>query len=167
MAINIRLSFPYTFLDRVSAEFALIPESKLKIFIYSIIPLFGLAFLAFVLWRQLPLTATIWLLVLVFFLFNPVLTILGVGINHLLNKSTREPFTYLFDDNGIHVSAVTHEFTHRWPAILRVKSTRRRLLFFVGPGAAHCIPMSVVKQAGVLDALLELVREKGVKVVAP
>lgn len=167
MSTGIALSFPYTFLDRVLAEFILIPESKFKIVIHSIAPAIGVAFLAFMLFQPKPLSATIWLVVLMLFLFNPVLLIFGVAINYLSYKTAREPFTYHFDENGIHVSAVSHEFTHKWSAITKVKATKRYLLFFFAPGAAHCLPLTAIRKAGVFEMLLLLSREMGVKDVAP
>ena len=165
MRSNIELSFPYTFLDRVMAEFVLIPDSKFKVFIHSLIPLIGVAILTLLLWQGKTVSLDSWLVVLGIFFFGPGLIVFGLCINYITNKASREPFTYMFDDNGIRVSAISHEFTHRWPAISKVKPTQRYLLFFFAPGAAHCIPMRAVKNAGALDTLLELARSKGVKIV--
>lgn len=164
MAGRIKLSFSYTFIDRILAEFALLPHSKIKLVIFSLIPGIGVAFFCFVLWKGIPLSAEVWLIVGGLLLLMPALTILGVGINYLTYPATREPFTYEFDEEGIHVVAVTHDFRHKWSAITMVKCTPSRLMFFFGRGVAHCLPMAAVRRAGVLEPLLELAGSQGVKI---
>ncbi len=166
MAQNIELDFPYSFFDRVSAEFVIIPESRLKIFLHSLIPAIGIIFILVFILMDIPITIKGTFIFIGMFIFTPALTVIGVSTNYLLNKAMREPFTYLFDENGIRISAISYEFSHRWNAISKVKQTGRYLLFFIGPGSAHCIPMDVVKKAGALNSLLELSRSKGVKVVS-
>lgn len=162
---RIELNFPYSFFDRILGEFVIIPESRLKIFLHSVIPAIAIIFIVLFIFMDISITFKRSLAFIAMFFFTPVLTIFGVSLNYFFNKAAREPFIYSFDDNGIHVNAVTHEFSHRWNAISKVKPTRHYLLFFIGPNSAHCIPMNAVKKAGVLSSLLVLSKSKGVKVV--
>lgn len=99
-----------------------------------------------------------------FFLLAPLAATLGVLIGYATNKAAREPFTYRFDDDGIHVSAVTHAYTHRWNAITHVRPLAGFLMFFFGRGRAHCFRQDDVTAAGIRAPLLELARHHGVRI---
>lgn len=99
-----------------------------------------------------------------FFLLAPLAVTVGVLIGYATNKAAREPFTYTFDDAGIHVSALTHAYTHRWNAITRVRPLAGFLMFFFGRGRAHCFRQDDVMAAGIREPLLELARRHGVRI---
>jgi hypothetical protein len=164
MQLPITLSFPFTLADRIRAAFALIPQRKLNIAIHATIPMIGLATLVSEMIQGRPISADVLFIVLACFMFTPVFLVFGVTVNHRFNKSMREPFTYSFDTDGIHVAATTYEFTHKWAAISRVKIFGGFLMFFFTPGNAHCIPLGAVQQSGTLTPLLQLASAQGVKV---
>ena len=166
MPYPIELKFPYTFRDRYFAEFQMIFESKLKMIIHSVFPLIGVGLLVFALQSNKTFPTSFWLAIIVAFLFLPGILLVVLGTNFLTNKAMREPFTYLFDEKGVHVHAASYEYIHKWPAFTKVKPTKRYLLFFLGPGSAHCIPMRAVEAEGVLSSLLELAKSQGVAVIA-
>lgn len=99
-----------------------------------------------------------------FFLLAPLAVALGVLIGYATNKAAREPFTYSFDDDGIHVAAVTHAYTHRWNAITHVRPLAGFLMVFFGRGRAHCFRQDDVTAAGIRAPLLELARRQGVRI---
>jgi hypothetical protein len=115
-----------------------------------------------------PLGTGTWLIVGFFVavcvLFYPLMIVVGTTVNYFSYKYMREPFTYLFDDSGIHVSSALCDYTHRWCAISRVKKSGGFLMFFFLPGGAHCIPIRVIESAGVFGPLVALAKEHGVNV---
>ena len=161
---SIHLAFPFTLVDRIRAAFALIPQRPANIVIHSIIPLIGLGFLALILYTGRSLSLPVIVVVAACLFITPFFTVIAVVISYAFNPIMREPFTYTFDDRGIHVNAVTHEFTHHWSAISRVKRFAGFMLFFFGPGLAHCIPLSVIQRENVGQSLLDLAKRHGAKV---
>ena len=159
---EIELSFAFTFLDRLRAAFLLIPQRRLGIVLAAIFPLIGLSVLAFAFATGREGTVEVWVILVLCLLFHPAMVVTGVAAAHFGNKHVREPFTYSFNDSGIHVSAATYEYTHRWPAISRVEQIGGYLMFFFSPGCAHCIPVEAARSAGVLEPLVAMARAHGV-----
>lgn len=159
----ITLSFPFSLRDRFRAAIVLTPYSKRAIAAALVWPVLGLSFLVFMLAKGRPLGWDTGILMLVALLFYPIMLVISTLLTHF-NPQMREPFTYTFDDLGIHVSATTYEFTHRWPAISRVRRSGGFLLFFFSRQCAHCIPLSVVERAGVIGPLLALANQNGVSI---
>jgi hypothetical protein len=158
---SITLSFPFTWLDRLRASFALVPQRALSMAVAAAFPLFGLAFVLIMLVKGRPLTANAWNLIAICLLFYPAVLVASTTISHFCSRHLREPFTYTFNDSGIHVSAISYEYTHRWSTISHVKPFAGFLMFFFSPGCAHCIPLKVVQSAGALGPLLALARARG------
>lgn len=162
----IRLEFPFTIWDRVWASLVLTPQRKFALVIHFIFPLAGL----FLLWLLLtsPRSSNLleYFLVAVCLAFTPLITFFVVLNSHLTNKMFREPFTYLFDDEGIHVHAASYQYSNPWPAITLVKPLGGFLMFFFAPGAAHAIPLKVIRSANQYEPLLSLLRANGVKVTS-
>jgi hypothetical protein len=160
---SVQLSFPFTWWDRVKATFILVPERRATWIIHSVFPLVGLAFLGALIWRH-QVTPYYLFIVLMCLLFTPLCIVVGVTAAYLTNPALREPFTYSFDDAGIHVHASTYEYTHKWAAISKVKRSAGYLLFFFSGGNAHCIPVIAVDRANAKALLVRLAVGKGVKV---
>ena len=67
------------------------------------------------------------------------------------NKLAQGPFTYSFDSEGMHTSGTTFDQTIKWPAIPRVRQSKRFLFVFISPVRAFCIPLKALSGEGVLD----------------
>lgn len=163
-AQEITLSFPFSLLDRIRASFAVIPQRKSGIAAAAIFPLLGLTFLVLTLVKGRALDAGGYSLVGLSLLFYPAVVVTTATITHFCNRHMREPFTYTFNESGIHVSAVSYEYTHRWSAISHVKQFAGFLMFFFSPGCAHCIPLKAVQSAGVFEPLVTLAKAQGANV---
>lgn len=81
------------------------------------------------------------LLVALSFSFTPLVTALSVWSARRRNKLAQGPFTYVFDAEGMRTSGSDFEQSIRWPAILRVRLSKRFLFVFIAPARAHCIPL--------------------------
>lgn len=149
--------------DRLKATFALIPQRPLNIVIHLIIPLIGLATLALVLSQNKPVTSQLVVVLAACFSFTPVFAVVIVLMGHFGTKAARDPFTYRFDENGIHVKAATHEFTHRWSGIRKITRFGGFLMLFYSPGLAHCLPLKWLSAAE-LQGIVALATAQGVKV---
>jgi hypothetical protein len=160
----INLSFPFTLLDCIRAEFAPMLQRMRSIVLAAILPIIGLLLLALILAKDVPLSADVWVGIVGFLLFYSVIVVVGVMVTHFSNKHLCEPFTYSFDDSGIHISTASYEFTHRWSAILRVKKSCGFLMFFFSPGCAHCIPAKHIRSVGAWDSLVAMAKSHGANV---
>ena len=162
---TICLEFPFSIWDRIWAAFVLIPQRRLNIIIHSVIPLIGLSVLGLLLSRGHPIELDAWLVIGTCFFFTPAVTVFAVFINYITNKSVREPFSYTFDANGIHVLAATYAYTNPWTAINKVKCSGGFLMFFISPGYAHCIPLKAIRRSNQYEPLLSLARINGVPIM--
>jgi hypothetical protein len=172
---NVLLSvFPFSLWVRVKAGFALTPQYMFEIILFLLFPLGGIFIggIFFMHVIDLPLDPgvrfmvwlIVWLTVVACLFFQPLVIAVSVIANYCACKRVREPFTYLFDDSGIHVVAASYEYTHRWSGIARVKKVSEFLMFFLEPNFAHCVPIKVIESAGVLEPMIALAREHGVNV---
>jgi len=162
-AEEIRLTFPFGFRDRVFATFLLTSQRMLSIVLAAAFPTIGIAVLLLAWMTGRPLDVQVWAVVSACLAFYPLTNVVGIGLSHITRPHMREPFTYLFDDAGIHVSATSYEFTHRWSTISRVKKLGAYLMFFYAPGCAHCVPLGVIREAGALQSLLVMARANGAR----
>lgn len=144
--------------DRIRANLLLLPHSVGGVLFLLLGPAMGAML---VVRAGTPLALQL-LIPTVFLLLAPLAVTLGVLVGYFGNKAVREAFTYTFDDDGIHVSAVTHAYTHHWNAITRIRPRAGFLLVFFGRGRAHCFREADVTAAGIRAPLLELARRHGV-----
>jgi hypothetical protein len=156
------LTFPFSLWDRLRAAFVLVPQSKPSLAAAVLFPLLALAYFSFTLNGIRPFDGKTAILLAIFLLFYPLVLTITVFATHFGNPQAREPFTYTFDDRGIHVSAMSYEFTHRWSAISRITRRGGYLLLFFSRSCAHTIPVRFVEQAGVIGPLLALAKDNGV-----
>lgn len=161
---EVKLVCSLTLRERIWASNVLIAQRWLSIVATSIWMLAGISLIVLYLYKGIPITPAVLLAALSGILFMPLLTVISAVSVHF-NKVSREPFTYTFDSTGIHVSAVTYEYTHKWAAISHVKLLGGFLMFFFSPGRAHCMPLHAVNAAGVFRPLVNLAKEHGVSVV--
>ena len=133
---EIRLSPTFGYWDRVRAALVLIVERPWILAMALLWPLAGLGLLAFAWSKGSLFTGEIWLAALLAMLFVPMMVLLNTAFAYFGHRQSREPFVYLFDADGVHVSATTYEYTHKWPAIFKVKRSAGFLMFFFSPGCA-------------------------------
>lgn len=76
------------------------------------------------------------------------------------NDAARMPFTFTFDSEGVHVMAEGGNTSQSWRDIARVTESAGFMFIFVAPGRAQVIPLRTLRDAGCLDAVRELVKEK-------
>jgi hypothetical protein len=157
----IQLAFPFSLWDRIKAAFVLIPQRPLNIIIHSVVPVIGIAVFVLALIKG-QTDATILLILVACLSMTPLFTVVAVLINYVSVPHAREPFTYAFDDSGIHVHSSRFAFTHKWEAIRRVRRAGGFMFFFFGPGAAHCVPLGAIKSARAEESLLALAQRHGV-----
>ncbi|WP_394539739.1 YcxB family protein [Lysobacter enzymogenes] len=163
-ATEIRFSLAFGYWDRVRATLALIGERPLSLCMALLWPLCGVGLAAFALAKGRPITGELALAIVLVFAFVPAMVLLGTAMTHYFHRQSREPFAYTFDGEGIHVAAVTYDFTHKWPAIFKVKRRRWFLMFFFSPGCAHCIPFRAIPDSAVQAALVAMAAAHGADV---
>lgn len=158
-SLSFSLSFGYW--DRVRATLTLIAERPLTLALTSLWPLGAIVLAGYGAARGVALGELPWLALAFLFFFVPLMVLIGAAATHFFHRQSREPFTYVFDEVGIHVSATTYEYTHKWPAIFKVKRKAGFLLFFFSPGYAHCIPYRAVPDRAMQAALIAMAGSHG------
>jgi hypothetical protein len=93
------------------------------------------------------------------FLFAPLIIAMSLFIVRRKNPLSEGPFTYTFDEQGVHASGEAFSLSIKWSAVRKVRESKNFMFFFVSPRSAHCIPIAQVTRVGQLDALRALVRE--------
>jgi len=165
-AQNIRFSLTFGYWDRVRAIAALIAARPVSLCMVLLCPLCGIGLTVLALAKGRPIAGELALLIALAFAFAPAVVLIGTAMTHYFHRQSREPFTYTFDGDGIHVAAVTYDFTHKWPAIFKVRRNRWFLMFFFSPGCAHCIPFRAVPDPAVQAALVAMAAAQGADVRA-
>ena len=99
------------------------------------------------------------LMALFAFSFTPFITALTVWSARRRNKLAEGPFAYDFDAEGMHTSGSAFSQTIRWPAIPRVRRSKRFLFIFISPARAFCIPLRSLAGAEDLDRLRSIASE--------
>ncbi|MGO1070635.1 YcxB family protein [Lysobacter sp. CA199] len=124
-------------------------------------PLMGLGLVAIAMTEGGRFTTHALLVSLVCFLFVPGIVLTGAAATHYLYKQSREPFTYVFDNDGIRAVGVTYEYAHKWPAIFQVKRRAGFLMFFFAPACAHCIPLRTIPDLELQTSLIAMAAAHG------
>jgi hypothetical protein len=148
-----------TFWDVYVASLTLIRYRGALIIVHAIFPLLGLFGLVFVLCVRHHVGADDALIALLAFSFTPLVTALAVWTSRRRNKLAQGPFTYSFDAEGMHTSATAFDQTIKWPAIMRVRQSKRFLFIFVSPSRAFCLPLKALTEQGVLDEVRSIACE--------
>ena len=140
-----------TFREIFIASLTLIRYTGVLIILHAIFPLAGLFILVspFCLGVRLGVGGV--LMALLAFSFTPLIMALSVWSIRRRNKLAQGPFTYSFDSEGMHTSGAAFAQTIKWPAIPRVRQSKRFLFIFISPTRAHCIPLKALSSQGVLD----------------
>ncbi|MBD9477979.1 hypothetical protein [Pseudoxanthomonas sp. PXM02] len=163
---EIRLALNLTLGERIRANLLLMLRHWPSVIGTLVFIAMGVTVIVLYLASGKPLRPMTVAIALFAFCFTPIMAVLNALTVHF-NKRAREPFTYTFNTEGIHVDAVTQAYTHRWAAISRVKTLGGFLMFFFAPGAAHCLSLKRL-DAAQRSALVLMAREHGVAVdVAP
>ncbi|HEY5852364.1 MAG TPA: YcxB family protein [Lysobacter sp.] len=157
----IELVCTLTLIERVRASVLLIWQRWLSVAFAAVWVIAGVSLIVLYWHKEVPITPAIWMVAVACALFAPSMAIIGAISAHF-NKRNRERFTYTFNDIGIHVSADSYEYTHKWVAISRVKRLGGFLMIFFSPGCAHCMPLHAVHAAEAFEPLLKLAAEHGV-----
>jgi hypothetical protein len=139
-----------TFMELFVASLMLIRYQGALIFVHAIFPLAGLFLLVFPFCVGLyPGMAEV-IPALLAFSFTPLITALALWSARRRNTLTQGPFTYSFDSEGMHTSGATITQTIKWPAISRVRQSKRFLFVFISPVKAFCIPLKALNDQRVL-----------------
>lgn len=160
---ELTLAYSLTLWERIRASAWLVTQRWLTAVFAGIWVVAGASLVGLYLFKGVPLTPTVWLAALACILFMPLMLVITALLLHF-NKRAREPFTYRFDDNGVHVSAVSYEYTHKWAAISHAKRLGGFLMLFFAPGCAHCLPLRVAGTPEIYKHLLELTKKHEVKI---
>ena len=70
----------------------------------------------------------------------------------------REKRTYLFSDTGMTMKGATFSAAFDWSHIRRAETVRDLLLLWTGQPIAHLLPMRELRERGVVDDLVALLR---------
>lgn len=76
------------------------------------------------------------------------------------HEAARGPFTYTFDSTGVHVASEVETVSKSWREIARVTESAGFMFIFVAPRVAHVIPLRALQDAGYLNEVRELVKQK-------
>ena len=100
------------------------------------------------------------ILAILAFSFTPLITILAIWSARRRNKLAQGPFTYTFDTEGMHTSGSAFDQMIRWPAIPRIRLSKRFLFVFIAPARAHCIPLRSLSAPEDLGRLRSIASER-------
>jgi len=110
-----------------------------------------------------PETATTggWLAVLLAFAFSPALFSFNTYRAHRACVANG-PFTYVFDSEGVHISARFAKSSQQWPAIVRVRVSNRMLFVHFSRRCAYFVPERAMPDPREFRAVEQLARAGGV-----
>lgn len=94
------------------------------------------------------------------FFFTPLILMLTLFLGRRRNPLSTGPFKYAFDAEGIHTSGPAFKQSIMWSGVQRVRESGSFLFFFVTASAALGFPSAQLKDAGVLNGVRELARER-------
>jgi hypothetical protein len=147
-----------TFWELFLGSLVAIPYQGWLILVHAIFPLAGL-FLLLTPLLGYRLGAEEIIASILAFSFTPLITVLAIWSLRRRNKLAQGPFTYTFDNEGMHTSGSAFDQMIRWPAIPRIRVSKRFLFVFIAPARAHCIPLRSLTAAEDLDRLRAIARE--------
>lgn len=154
--IVLQVAYPYWTAYRANLELLL--RSPARLLIASAFPLAGI----FILFLWGPQRHTCHFADLLFltgcFLFPPLIIAMSLFIVRRKNPLSEGPFTYTFDEQGVHACGEAFSLSIKWSAVRKVQESNSFMFFFISPRSAHCIPIAQVTLVGQLDALRALVR---------
>ncbi|WP_181373083.1 YcxB family protein [Massilia glaciei] len=157
---ELEANYSLTYPERLRAAWDLTMGSPSAILWLCFFPGLGILLLWLMTWSGSRATGLDYFLAFVCFAFVPALI---MWITHRAHVADREkgPYSYRFNDEGIHVTTATSELTHRWPAIVRVRQKRDMLYLYFTARNAHCVPLRVFP-AGAAAAIEGLASAGGV-----
>ncbi|QQQ02132.1 YcxB family protein [Lysobacter enzymogenes] len=161
-AQDIRCSFAFTPWERVRLAAVLTFQRKLFLAFALAWPAVGLILAILALAGGVPVGAPLWRMIGLCIVFIPVLLALSAAAGFLVRRGPREPFNYVFDHAGVHVSTSAFAHTHPWSAIVRVKRSQGFVLLFFAPRQAHAIPLRALASPQDEQALVALAQAAGV-----
>ena len=146
-----------TFWELFMAALLMIPYQGKMIVVHAIFPLAGISCLFLPSLLGQPFRVSLIIPVLLGLLFTPIVLASGLYTARK-SKLAQGPFTYRFDDEGIHIAGASSSQTIKWSGIVKVRKTTRFLYIFVGPAMAHAISMKALKEQGVFDKVSALMQ---------
>lgn len=159
---DIRCSFALTAWERFRLAAVMTFQRKLFVAFALAWPTVGAILAILALTGAIPLGGPLWRMIALCIVFVPALLALSAGAGLLVRRGPQEPFVYVFDRAGIHVSTSAFAHTHPWPAIGRMTRSGGFLLFFFAPRQAHAIPLRALPGPQAEDALVALAQASGV-----
>ncbi len=146
-----------TFWDQYVAALTLIRFQGTLIIFHAILPLVSLFILVGSLWERDTFGAEEVRLILFGFCFTPFLAALGVWMRRRRKSLGKGPFTFSFDEEGVHTSTAKLNQTIKWPAVVRLRQSKRHLFIFVSPWRALIIPKKALIDQGVLEEIRKII----------
>ena len=159
MQKKLQLEVAFPFRVAYAANLQIMRWSVLQLIVAAVFPLAGLFLVYTWIVDRHAVTVTGALTVFGCLFFTPLITALTLFLVRRKNPSAQGPFTYIFDEEGVHASSPTMRLTLKWAAIRKVRESSSFLFFFVTAGRAHSMPLTQLRSAGVLDDLRELSRQ--------
>ena len=157
---HIQTTYRLTYAERLRASWELTANAPTVLLPLCIFPAMG----AILLWTtSLPTsrnTAWDYVLALACFAFVPFMILWNAFRAHRANRN-KGPYHYRFDSLGIHVTTATSELTHRWPAIMRTRKTRRMFYLYFTRRCAHCVPLRALPTGGATEEIEQLASAGG------
>jgi hypothetical protein len=155
----VSLTFNPSFWDVFIASITLMRYQGMLVCLHAIFPLAGLFILLLPYYVGRRLEAEHVLIAMLAFLFTPLVTALTVWSVRRRNKLARGPFTFTLDSNGIHTRSTAFTQTIQWAGILKTRRSKTFLFIFVSPTRAISIPLKALREQGILEEVVSLVRQ--------
>jgi hypothetical protein len=147
----VSVTFNLKFWDFFVASLIAIRYSGALMIVHAIFPLAGLSLIVVSSRGGHRFGPDEVILIVLAFSFTPLVTAVAVWAGRRGNKTGQGPFTYSFDAEGMHSSSSTFDLAIKWPAIRRVRQSKRFLFIFIAPSRAYCIPLKALIEQGVLE----------------
>jgi hypothetical protein len=148
-----------TFWELFVASLILIRYQRWARIIHVLFPLFGLYIFVNSLYNGYGFGPAEIVLMTITIGFTPWIVALSLWAARARNKLARGPYTYGFDQEGVYTTTSSFEQLIKWPAILRVRLSKRFLFLFISPSRALCIPVKSLHDQGVFEDVCSLARQ--------
>ena len=158
---QLEATYKLKYSERLRAGWDLSFGSPLAVLWLLFFPALGATLLWTMSWPTSRNTDSDYLLVFACFAFVPGMFLWNAFRAQRADRA-KGPYIYRFSSEGIHVTTPTSELTHRWPAILRVRSKGGMLYLYFTKTCAHCVPLRALPSAGSVANIENLAGAGGV-----
>lgn len=157
----VEANFTPSYAERIHAELFLLWRSPVALVFTAAFPAAGLWLAILLLRHPATTSASAWLAVLLAFGFSPAIFLWNSYRAHRATQA-QGPVSYVFDSEGVHISARLARSFYRWPAILRVRTSPAMLFVYFSRRCAHFVPLRALQEPRAIEIVRQLARAGGV-----